>query len=93
MGAIIGPGKEKEAAEEDRKAPYMDRMIDIILSVLAVPAGTLPTAPLRDSVEALFRAFAAQLTQTGVLILACLKQPYYLSYDRDKHVFIKSGIL
>ena len=43
----------------------MDRLVDILLSLLAYSSAQLPSAPLREAVEAVFRAFAAHLTPTG----------------------------
>ena len=43
----------------------MDRLVDILLSLLAYSSAQLPSAPLREAVEAAFRAFAAHLTPTG----------------------------
>lgn len=43
----------------------MDRLVDVVLSLLAYSSAELPSAPLREAIEALFRAFASQLTQTG----------------------------
>jgi len=43
----------------------MDRLVDILLSLLAYSSAELPSAPLREATEATFKAFAAHLTQTG----------------------------
>lgn len=45
----------------------MDRLVDVLLSLLAKASGHLPCAPLRDAVEGLFRVFASHLTATGDL--------------------------
>ena len=45
----------------------MDRLVDMVLSLLAQASGQLPSAPLRDAVEGLFRLFASQLTSTGAI--------------------------
>ena len=55
---------QSEGASQ-REASYMDRLVDIILSLLAYSSAELPSAPLREAIEALFRAFAYNLTQTG----------------------------
>ena len=62
-----GTGKAgtREAKEEPDQAPWMDRLMDVLLSLLARPAAALPSAPLRDAVEAVFRAFAPHLTPGG----------------------------
>ncbi|KAK9903496.1 hypothetical protein WJX75_007153 [Coccomyxa subellipsoidea] len=59
-------GKKKGASEEDKPAPWMDRLMDVLLSLLSVPAATLPSAPLRDAVDSLFRSCAAHLTSAGM---------------------------
>lgn len=43
----------------------MDRVMDALLSLLSVPAAALPSAPLRDAVEGLFRSCATHLTSAG----------------------------
>jgi hypothetical protein len=39
--------------------------VDVSLSLLALPTAPLPSAPLRDAVEAVFRAFCDVVTATG----------------------------
>lgn len=43
----------------------MDTLMDILLTLLAQPAGALPSAPLREAVEHVFRVFCEDLTPTG----------------------------
>ena len=43
----------------------MDRLVDVLLSLLAKSSPHMPSAPLRDAVEGLFRVFASHLTVTG----------------------------
>ena len=43
----------------------MDRLVDVLLSLLASTSGHLPSAPLRDAAEGLFRVFATHLSPTG----------------------------
>ncbi len=62
----LASGKKK-GADEEEPAPWMDRLMDVLLSLLSVPAATLPSAPLRDAVESLFRSCAAQLTSAGAV--------------------------
>lgn len=42
--------------------------MDVCLSLLAKTSGHLPSAPLRDAVEGLFRVFAHRLTTTGAAL-------------------------
>ena len=56
--------------EEGAGAPWADRLLDVLLSLLARPAAPLPSAPLRDAVEAVFRAFSDAITPTGACSLA-----------------------
>ncbi len=58
-----------KSAERVSKAepPWMDRLVDVLLSLLAKASGHLPSAPLRDAAEGLFRVFARHLTMTGDL--------------------------
>lgn len=44
---------------------WMDVLMDVLLSQLARTSPTLPSAPLREAVEQVFRAFCADLTGTG----------------------------
>ena len=55
-------GKKGKGADE---APWMDRLVDVLLSLLASASGHLPSVPLRDAAEGLFRVFATHLTPTG----------------------------
>jgi len=63
------PGKTLQgppgAGAADADAPWPDRLLDILLSLLARPAAPLPSAPLREAVEAVFRAFADAVTPVG----------------------------
>lgn len=43
----------------------MDVLVDILLSLLGRAGDALPFHPLRESCEALFRAFAEQVTPQG----------------------------
>lgn len=52
--------------EEDAAEPHWhDTLMDVLLSLLARNAAPLPSAPLRDAVEHVFRCFADDLTATG----------------------------
>jgi hypothetical protein len=66
-GKAAGAQKgEAGGGGEPDQAPWADRLMDALLGLLARPAAALPTAPLRDAVEAVFRAFAPHLTATGM---------------------------
>ncbi|KAL3158646.1 hypothetical protein ABBQ32_011390 [Trebouxia sp. C0010 RCD-2024] len=54
--------KGKSAADEPH---WMDVLVDILLSLLGRAGDALPFAPLREACEALFRAFADQVTPQG----------------------------
>jgi DNA polymerase phi len=41
-------------------------LVDVLLALLARPAAPLPAAPLREAVEALFRATCTELTPAGL---------------------------
>ena len=58
------PGDDEEG-EEGAEPPWQDALLDVQLALLSRPAGALPSAPLRDAVEALFRATCHLLTSTG----------------------------
>ena len=55
-------GKKAKGGDE---TPWMDRLVDVLLSLLANASGHLPSAPLREAAEGLFRLFAGHLTPTG----------------------------
>lgn len=54
-----------EDAGDDEQPHWHDTLMDVLLSLLARNATPLPSAPLRDAVEHVFRAFADNLTATG----------------------------
>lgn len=62
MCSAMATGKKTEGGDA---TPWMDRLVDMVLSLLAQASSQLPSAPLRDAVEGLFRLFASQLTSTG----------------------------
>ncbi len=65
---LCAAGKKKgKEVEEEESAPWMDRLMDVMLSLLSIPAGALPSAPLRDAVETLFRTCAGHLTSAGAI--------------------------
>ncbi|KAK9827786.1 hypothetical protein WJX74_002012 [Apatococcus lobatus] len=53
------------AAAEDGDA-WQDVLLGTLLTLLAAPSQTLPTAPLRAAVQAVFRPICPQLTASGV---------------------------
>ncbi len=57
------PGSDPSGGGEP---PWADRLLDVLLSLLARPAAPLPSAPLREAVEATFRVFTDAITPTGV---------------------------
>lgn len=44
---------------------WHDTLVDVVLSLLARPCSPLPSAPLRNAAESVFRVFASELTATG----------------------------
>ncbi len=66
-GGDGGSGSDEEDGGAGEQAPHWhDTLMDVLLSLLARNAAPLPSAPLRDAVEHAFRAFADELTATGV---------------------------
>ncbi len=53
----------------------MDVLVDILLSLLGRSGDALPFGPLREACEALFRAFAEQVTSQGFEDLVRVVQP------------------
>lgn len=64
--AAEAPGDDEEG--EGAEPPWQDALLDVQLALLSRPAGALPSAPLRDAVEALFRSTCHLLTSTGLLL-------------------------
>lgn len=58
-------GSDEEEGEEAAAPHWHDTLMDVLLSLLARNAAPLPSAPLRDAVEHVFRSFADDLTPTG----------------------------
>ena len=58
-------GKKRKSAGADPTA-WQDRLVDVLLSLSAYSSAQLPSLPLREAVEATFRAFASDITQTGL---------------------------
>lgn len=59
---FVDKGKSSGKGETE----YMDRLVDVVLSLLAYSSAELPSVPLREAIQALFRSFASNLTQTGM---------------------------
>lgn len=57
--------KDDDDEEEEAELPWQDALLDVELALLSRPAEALPSAPLRDAVEALFRVTCHVLTGTG----------------------------
>ena len=70
-------GKQKD---EDSTGSWMDQLVDICLSLSAYYSAALPSSAIRDAVEAVFRAFAAQLTPTGTAYKLLANHPLLLLY-------------
>ncbi len=55
---------------------WMDVLVDILLSLLGRSGDALPFGPLREACEALFRAFAEQVTSQGFAdLVRVVQQP------------------
>ncbi|KAK9814621.1 hypothetical protein WJX72_008822 [[Myrmecia] bisecta] len=63
-GTTVDMSGDGNEAMEQRQ--WMDVLLDILLSLLARPAAPLPSAPLREAVEGVFKAFCEHLTPTGM---------------------------
>ena len=63
--AAAAAGGSDEEDEGGAPPHWHDTLMDVLLSLLARNAAPLPSAPLRDAVEHVFRAFADDLTPTG----------------------------
>lgn len=59
MGFVGADGEEGGAPH------WMDTLVDVLLALLAPTSTSLPSAPLREAVEHVFRVFCDQLTPTG----------------------------
>ena len=67
----------------------MDVLVDILLSLLGRAGDALPFHPLREACEALFRAFAEQVTPQGFedLIRVVQQTPEGPDNAEDEEVF------
>ena len=62
----------------------MDVLVDILLSLLGRSGDALPFGPLREACEALFRAFAEQVTSEGFAdLVRVVQQPPEGQADED----------
>lgn len=61
----------------------MDVLVDILLSLLGRAGDALPFHPLREASEALFRAFAEQVTAQGLADLLRVVQQTSQSPNED----------
>ncbi|RMZ53345.1 hypothetical protein APUTEX25_004833, partial [Auxenochlorella protothecoides] len=50
----------------DAAPAWHDTLVDVVLSLLARPCSPMPSAPLRNAAESVFRVFATDLTTTGL---------------------------
>lgn len=62
---------EEDEDDEEAEPPWQDVLLDVELALLSRPAEALPSAPLRDAVEALFRVTCHVLTLTGEPLMSC----------------------
>ena len=67
MRCLPAGDPENDEEEEGAEPPWQDALLDVQLALLSRPSEALPSAPLRDAVEALFRATCHLLTRTGEL--------------------------
>lgn len=63
---------------------WMDVLVDILLSLLGRAGDALPFHPLREACEALFRAFAEQVTPQGFEDLIRVVQQTSESPDKEE---------
>jgi len=69
----MADASEEEEGQQEGPPHWHDTLMDVLLSLLARNAAPLPSVPLRDAVEHVFRAFADDLTPTGKPVLtSCL---------------------
>ncbi|GAB4814705.1 hypothetical protein N2152v2_001751 [Parachlorella kessleri] len=65
--AFEGAELAGEGSDGGEQAPHwMDTLMDVLLALLAQTSASLPSAPLREAVEHVFRVFCDQLTPTGM---------------------------
>ena len=60
----------KEDGEDEEKedaTAWPDALVDALLSLLSKTTAPLPSTPLRDAVETVFRSMCASVTATGEL--------------------------
>lgn len=62
----------------------MDVLVDILLSLLGRAGDALPFGPLKEACEALFRAFAEQVTPQGFGDLVRVVQPVSEGQDEEE---------
>lgn len=53
--------------EKDEATAWPDALVDALLSLLSKTTAPLPSTPLRDAVEAVFRNMCDSVTATGEL--------------------------
>lgn len=70
----FGQAASKQAGDDG--VHWADALVDILLSILAANQVPFPSAPLRDAAERVFRAFAADVSATGIQdLLAVVERP------------------
>ena len=63
MGHSSGDGGED--GDKDEATAWPDALVDAMLSLLSKTTAPLPSAPLRDAVETVFRNMCGSVTATG----------------------------
>jgi len=66
-GAPASTLEAEEGEDEDEESVHWaDALVDILLSIFSRNEAPLPSAPLRDAAERLFKTFASHVTATGI---------------------------
>jgi hypothetical protein len=80
MCCLTAEDDDNDEEEDGAEPPWQDALLDVQLALLSRPAEVLPSAPLRDAVEALFRATCHVLTRTGSSLSCCAVGPWQRSF-------------
>lgn len=60
------PSAEEGDEEDEESVHWADALVDIILTIFSRNEAPLPSAPLRDAAERLFKTVASHITATGI---------------------------